>query len=184
MIQTVLFVSQQQIENHIRPRPGTMLISITTPGDRDAIIPDGYHSVLRLQMDDLYEEAIGDPVGLYPDVGIDDNPVLWRGLRMPDGNHALQIMEYLCAKDISARHLIVHCHAGISRFVAVAQFVADRFGAELIGANPDTSCSNKRLLRLLNKVADGEPLTRFKQSPQLSIENPVKQACAQTQGLF
>ena len=184
MIKTVLFVSQQQIENHIRPRRETMLISITTPGDRDAIIPDGYHSVLRLQMDDLYEEVTGDPVGSHPDVGVDGNPVLWHDLRMPDGNHALKIMGFLCAKNYDAHHLIVHCHAGISRSAAVAQFVADRFGAELIGANPDTSCSNKRLLRLLNKVADGEPLTCFEQPPQTMVKAPPKQSYAQAQGLF
>ena len=48
--------------------------------------------------------------------------------------------------------LVVHCFAGISRSAAVAAFASDRFGVEIDQANPDTSCANARLLRLLGKV--------------------------------
>ncbi len=65
------------------------------------------------------------------------------------------------SEDDACDHVIVHCHAGISRSAAVARFVADRYRARIDnrGLNdPGTEFPNKRLLRLLNMAADGEPM--------------------------
>ncbi len=148
MIKMVKFVSQLHMENLEAPCLNTAVISITAPGDHPARIKEGFNSVLRLQFDDLYEEIIHEAIGAIPDAN-PDGYVLWHNLRLPDANHAKAILEFL--DTLTCERLIVHCHAGVSRSAAVAQFVSDKYNADLDG---DTSCANKRLLRLLNKHND------------------------------
>lgn len=78
-----------------------------------------------------------------------------------DANDARKVVRFLShyAEKEEGYDLVVHCHAG--RSAAVAQFAADRFGAPIVNANPDTSGANRRLLRLLGKVFEGGQLTVF-----------------------
>jgi predicted protein tyrosine phosphatase len=158
MIKTVKFMSQRYLEDIITPRHDIAVISITTPGGEPAKISDQFNSVLRLQFDDLYEETLGEVVGAVPDAAhAGSGYLLWHGLRMPDMWHALAIIDFLNV--LTCEHVIVHCHAGVSRSAAIAQFISDKYGAAL---NPnfswcDTSCLNKRVYRLLNKHHAGEP---------------------------
>lgn len=169
MLKTVAFISQQSMENHACPHAGTAVISITCPGDEPANIKEGFYSVLRLQFDDLYEEALNEKVGDVPDIGIGGGRVLWHNLTLPDASHARQIIDFVNALAGNDRcpHLIVHCHAGISRSAAVAQFVADKYNAEIDQANPDTSCANARLLRLLNKIDAAGEITCWAFKPNM-----------------
>ena len=156
MIETVVFTSQAAIENLIQPDPNTAVISIVGSGCRDAKIKDGFHSVLRLSFDDLSEETVGWSVGCLPDAAEDGGQLYFEAGRFPndpvfpDINHAKAITTFL--DELECRHLVVHCHAGVSRSAAVAKFVSVNYGARLVGKNTDVSFANRRLLRLLDKA--------------------------------
>jgi len=162
VIKTVAFISQEAMEVHAKPCANTAIISITRQDDKPAVIKDGFNLILRLQFDDEYEERLGEKIGSIPDLG-DDGVILCHGRILPDANHAAAIIDFI--ENLSCDHLIVHCHAGVSRSAAVAKFVVGRYGAVLDQANDDTSGSNKRLLRLLNKVALKHDLVRGKFIP-------------------
>jgi predicted protein tyrosine phosphatase len=154
MIKTVKFISQMEVEHHEIPSPNTAIISICAPGSK-ARIKNGFNAVLRLWFDDLYEENIHECVGAIPDLN-GDKGVFWHNLRLPDANHAKAIIDFLNSLDERCDHITVHCHAGISRSAAVAQFISEAYGAELL---KDTKFANKRVLRLLRKCHTGEILT-------------------------
>lgn len=160
MIKTIRFVSQQYMEHRIEPQLNLAVISITTPGDSPAQIEKGFHSILRLEFDDLYEENLHEMVGDIPDASL-NGYLLWHNLRLPDINHAIAIINFL--DKLTCRHVIVHCHAGVSRSAAVAQFVADKYGAVLYGQHEDsdTKCLNKRIFRLLNKAFDKTQIIQY-----------------------
>lgn len=159
MIKTVKFVSQRWMEHLEVVRPDTAIISITSPGDSNAMISDGFFSILRLCFDDLEEETIHEQIGAVPDAD-PDGPVLWHNLRLPDANHAKAIVDFL--NRITCERVIVHCHAGVSRSAAVAKFISEKYNADLHGQvegdYADASGANMRLYRLLNKVDSGEVL--------------------------
>jgi predicted protein tyrosine phosphatase len=166
IFKTVKFRSQIMVEERIEPDANVAVISLTTPGDDPARIKDGFHSILRLQFDDLYEENIKEKVGAIPDLD-PSNPqcrVMWHGLQLANYNHAREIIEYLNSLDCD--HVIVHCHAGVSRSAAVAQFITDKYGAALDRDWCDTSCMNKRVYRLLSKVFSGDAPSSFKYIPR------------------
>jgi len=117
---------------------------------------------LRLKFDDLYEEIIHEKIGSIPDAD-PDGGIFWHSLRLPDANDAKLIIDFL--NGLTCERLIVHCHAGISRSAAIAQFVADKYDAELVLEYGDTSCLNKRLMRLLNKHHDGSTIIIGKYYP-------------------
>lgn len=156
-IKSVCFVSRAAIERHIAPRQDASIVSITDPDEPLACIADGFHGLLRLQFHDLEEESINVPVGLLPDLRPGGRRIDFGRAVLPDASDAIKIITFI--RDLSAMaglfHLIVHCEAGISRSAAVASFVADRFCVPIEQANPDTSAANARLLRLLNKAAEG-----------------------------
>lgn len=164
MLKTVCFISQQAMEHHVVPRADTAVISITAPGDDSALIKDGFYSVLRLQFDDLYEENIAEKAGNVPDADCDGGKVLWHNLVLPDIHHAREIITFVCG--LQCEHLIVHCHAGVSRSAAVAKFVSERYQVPIDQANDDVSCANKRLLRLLNKLHLGHDIVLGKFVPK------------------
>lgn len=164
MIKTAVFISLASFA-YVKRAPGTIVISIGDVGDKQPCL-EGFAGSIRLEFVDLYEEAIGAQVGDLPDL----HPQHASGARLffqkdelPDYNDASKVNHFLAyyAALPESYDLVVHCQAGISRSAAVAQFAADRYNAELIGANPDTSAANRRLLRLFNKVADGVPPSIF-----------------------
>ena len=116
---------------------------------------------IRLEFQDLYEENMGLEVGTLPDHHEDymrGARLTFHGYEVCDITDANKIVEFLndYANKNEPFKLAVHCHAGVSRSSAVAQFCADHYGAKIEGFNNDTSCLNKRLLRLLEKVRSKE----------------------------
>lgn len=91
------------------------------------------------------EESLGLNVGDLPDlhprhaVGV---RLFWGQAELCDANDARRVLTFLDHHANSAEklHLVVHCHAGISRSAAVAAIAADRFGIEIDQANPDLLC--------------------------------------------
>ena len=149
-IETVRFLSQSAAEE-CEPYPNTAMVSITGRslflGDAD--IKPGFHSLLRLSFDDVDEESLDVPVGSIPDFA-PSGSIIVSGHLLPNLYHAQQIVTFL--EDGDFAHLVVHCYAGRSRSAAVAQFVADRYGAALLLRNHivGTQYKNNRLYRLLN----------------------------------
>jgi len=153
MIKTVKFRPQWWAEQ-AKPDLNVAVISITSPGDEPAKIQNGFHDVLRVAFDDLYEETLKETVGDVPDL-CPKGPVYWHGLLLPNYDHAKEIIQFL--DELVCDHVIVHCHAGVSRSAAVAQFIVDHYGARLDQGNfCDTACMNKRVYRLMKKVHSGE----------------------------
>ena len=150
-IETVRFMSQCAAEE-CEPYPNTAMISITgwsSFGCLEVNIKPGFQSILRLTFDDVDEESLGVPVGSIPDFS-PDGSIIVSGHLLPDLHHAREIVAFL--EDGEFAHLVVHCYAGQSRSAAVAQFVADRYGAALLLRNHivGTQYKNNRLYRLLN----------------------------------
>ena len=156
MIKNVRFVSQQYMENRVEPSNKIAVISITSKGDDPACIPNGFSNILRITFDDLYEETMNVNVGSIPDAAI-EGPLLWHNIELFDVHHARTILNFI--NNLECKNIIVHCHAGISRSAAIAKFISQFYGAILFGMyDSDTTCANKRVLRLLNKVANKEEL--------------------------
>ena len=151
------------MEHRTPPCQNTAVISIVTPGNYPAAFKDeDFNSVLRLSFDDLCEEHIKEPIGSIPDLD-PDGPILWHSLQLPDANHARSIIDFL--DGLTCENVVVHCHAGISRSAAVAQFIADKYNAALSEELGDTSFANKRVLRLLSKCNDNQTLQVGKYHP-------------------
>lgn len=162
MLNTVVFVSKSAFKNHVKAARTMIAISIGDDQDPPPRLNRGFAGVIRLNFVDQYEEAIGCKDGDFPDLHplhATGRRLFYQGDELCDYNDARKVVRFLnhySAQDL-AFDVVVHCHAGVSRSAAVAQFVADRYGARIDNANPSTSAANKRMLRLLNKVADGVP---------------------------
>lgn len=172
MLKSVLFVSKATFVNRIKATPNMVVISIGSDDDDPPRLNRGFAGAIRLCFEDHSEETAGLPVGILPDL----HPRHAAGVRiyannyeLCDWNDARRIvtqLDHYAVKE-GEFELVVHCQAGISRSAAVAQFAADRYCAVIENANPDTSGANPRLLRLLNRYADGlEP--RIFDIPDLS----------------
>ena len=158
---TVRFISQIDMETKVEPSKEVDVISIVDPDSPPAKFKDeDFKRVLRLYFDDISEDYIGsilDKRGM-PDIDPRGN-VLWHGFVMADGHHAKEILEFI--RSSTARHLIVHCHAGISRSAAIALFAASNYNYKLLCGKYDASGANPRLLRLLKKAYDGTDFISF-----------------------
>lgn len=120
-----------------------------------------YQGILRLRFDDAGEETKGLEPGSLPDLLPDHaagRRLIVHGDELCDYNDARKIFQFLmhAASLREEFELMVHCEAGISRSAAVALFAADRFGGSVVNTNRDTGGANRRLMRLLKKVADGD----------------------------
>ena len=147
-IQTVRFLSQIAAED-CQPDENTSMVSIIGPGSFEAEIKPGFRTLLKMYFDDIDEESLNVAVGSIPDFA-DDGELIVNSYLLPDLHHAREIVKFVETGDFE--HLIVHCFAGISRSAAVAQFVADRYGADLLlkSYGFGTRHKNNRLYRLLN----------------------------------
>ena len=149
-IQTARFMSQSAAED-CEPYPNTAMISIVGPAKPEASIKPGFRTLLRLFLDDADEEWLDVPVGSIPDYAPDGGVLIVRDFLLPDLHHAREIVAFV--EDNDFEHLAVHCFVGQSRSAAVAQFVSDRYDAELLlQNNVVTGYKNKRLYRLLHKA--------------------------------
>lgn len=108
-LQSVLFTGRDQAEASAG-WPHWAVISITESDDRPAALKDGWHSVLRLQFDDI--DAPEQPYVLF-------SPA-----------QAGQVIDFVTSVHDSTRveGILVHCRAGISRSAAVAKWIAERYG--------------------------------------------------------
>lgn len=159
MFESVVFV-RRFVAQELPPDANTVLISLTSPKD-PARIANGWRDVLRLEFHDVYEEALGVPVGSIPDEQEHYAHEIGALYRVPSDVHAKAIMDFLTRNEggcCDFVNVVVHCDQGKSRSAAVAQFVADRYGVPILNtdpawqdrvAMPDTSRANPRLLRLL-----------------------------------
>lgn len=130
----VLFVPRtvaEAVEHTPHRRLG--VISITTPGDGEAELHDGWVAVMRLAFDD-----VDAPEGA--DVAF-------------DALMARDIVLWVFAHKDEIDMLIVHCDAGISRSAAVAKWVAETFGLPFPEGYP---LYNKRVYRMLVEAARWE----------------------------
>lgn len=152
-IETVRFLSQSAAEDS-EPYSNTAMVSITgwsSFGCLEVNIKSGFHSLLRLTFDDVCEESLDVPVGSIADLS-PEGALIVSGYLLPDLHHAQEIVAFIEEGDFA--HLAVHCYAGKSRSAAVAQFVADKYGASLLLQNHivGTQYKNNRLYRLLHKA--------------------------------
>lgn len=105
MLTRIDFCSQVKAEQ-INPLPHMAVISLTTPGKPDAALQPGWAAVLRLA---------------FHDVDSDQG-----GYVLFSRNHADAILDFVDSLPAGTTHLIVHCHAGISRSAGVVRFLAGR----------------------------------------------------------
>lgn len=163
MYESVVFLSRLEALK-LKPDPDAVVISLIVPNASVHFAP-GWHDVLQLEFDDIYEESMGVAVGSIPDAAQTHLVHEYNGAtyRLPDANHARGIAKFLARHEgghCISRRVVVHCNQGRSRSAAVAQFVADRYGVHILNADlewqdrvamSDTSRANPRLLRLLIK---------------------------------
>ncbi len=113
----------------------TAVISVTDP-DREAWLNPGFASVLRLAFHD-----VGDNPSSFPGC--------LGGIQPFERAHARALIAWAqgLAEKPEGYHVIVHCHAGVSRSPAIGWFLHQRYGAEMPWL--PHFCPNPRVLRLL-----------------------------------
>lgn len=100
----IIVLSRERAEAY-KPDPGEVCISITSPGGKVAALQPGWADVLRLQFaDDCWSDAPTRGVGITP----------------ADADRAVAFF----AKHLSAPRVVVHCEAGVSRSVSMADALA------------------------------------------------------------
>jgi len=118
----------------LEPVEGTVMISISAPGDQ-ASLKEGWEDILRLEFHDVVE--IPDDI---PDV----EPF--------DTGHVDAIHEFVEKHIEAGKDFVIHCDAGVSRSVAVGVFMEDVHGADLeLHAIHTTDAANSRVKRGLMK---------------------------------
>lgn len=114
------------------PTPGTVIISISSPGC-PANLKDGWEDVLRLEFHDVVKPVTGIPELVLFSVA-----------------HVEQIHDFV--EHNLDKDFVVHCDAGVSRSVAVGVFLRDVYDAELhTHAIHTTDGANSRVLRGLKR---------------------------------
>ena len=148
IVQTVRFMSQIAARD-CEPHHSTSMISIVGPRSFEAYIKPGFRTLLKLYFDDVDEESLNVAIGSIPDFS-DDGALIVNSYLLPDLHHAREIVNFVETGDFE--HLAVHCFAGRSRSAAVAQFVTDKYSAELLLQDHivGTQYKNNRLYRLLH----------------------------------
>lgn len=136
------------------PSPDTVVISILDKSE-EAGRPslEGFRDVLRLQFEDSSEEESDAEPGSWPDEPSDDEHLRLSnrlGERIPALSDAREIARFIDKyyATFDQLVLVVHCHGGLSRSAAVAQWASKRFWAPL-ACQGSTEGANPRLLRLM-----------------------------------
>jgi predicted protein tyrosine phosphatase len=159
MIQEILFLSVAQMRT-IKPSTQAVVISILDRSEaHERPRLDGFGDVLTLEFEDTAEEMKLAKPEQWPDEPTNAEHARFcqgKGERVPTLSDARLIVEFIehHRKSDQALTLYVHCHGGISRSAAVAEFVSVLLWLPI--ANLDmrsTEHANPRLLRLLNKAA-------------------------------
>jgi len=157
MIGDIVFLSEKQAIAYRSLRPTIGISIFNSDAEPPKLNHTRYAGLIRLQFDDSSEETLG--IDGIPDLvngWQNGRRIILNGNELCDFNDARKIFTFLQhhANQETKVDLMVHCEAGISRSAAVAQFAALQFGGTVMNTNRDTSGANKRLLRLLNKVAN------------------------------
>jgi len=158
MLKDIMFLSLTKMKR-VRPDINTIVISILDSSEASGRPRlKGFRGVLSLEFEDIAEEHHNVEAGAWP-----DEPCLAcheqfasRGERLPALSDAERIVTYLKHHHASPDpvRVIIHCHAGISRSAAVAEWASVRYWIPLtLMKDQSTDRANPRLLRLLNKAA-------------------------------
>lgn len=100
----ILVLSRERAEAYT-PDPGEVCISITSPGAKVATLHPGWADVLRLEFaDDCWCDAPTRRVGMTRD-------------------HARRAVTFF-GRHLDAPRIVVHCEAGVSRSVSMADALA------------------------------------------------------------
>lgn len=106
----ILAISQHVAIEMELSNPGRFLISITEPGEDNIKFRQRWDDILHLQFDDIDRPTT--PIH-YPEGGKSRNLVLFTE------QQAGRILNFVQENSSSIKMLVIHCHAGISRSVAV-----------------------------------------------------------------
>lgn len=128
MIESVRYMSQANAEK-LRPMLDTALISITEPSEL-ANLNTGWTHLLRLEFHDSDTQN-------------------FVGCVLFNEAMALQIINLTQSLPEEVKHIMVHCHAGISRSAAVAKFVAETVNAPF---SEKYALYNKHVYRVLRRT--------------------------------
>jgi predicted protein tyrosine phosphatase len=112
MLTRIIFISEESA-CAIVGRASAAVISITSTGSTIPALQAGWHSVLRLESDDV------DPV-TFPGANQD--------LRQMTTLQAKEIIAFVFGLPAWVRNLVIHCKSGISRSAGVAKALADNQG--------------------------------------------------------
>jgi len=111
-LKTVIFTGRDQAE---ASAPWAHWAVISISGLNPAVLKDGWHSVLKLEFDDI--DTPEEPYILFSD------------------SQANRIIDFV--EEVRASHevegILVHCQAGISRSAAVAKWIAEKYGLSFPG---------------------------------------------------
>jgi predicted protein tyrosine phosphatase len=158
MLKDIVFLSVNKMKR-FRPDKDTIVISIldsSEAADRPRL--KGFRGVLSLEFEDIAEEHHKVEAGAWPDEPTSEEHKQFasRGERLPALSDAARIVTYLQHHHASPDpvNLVVHCHGGISRSAAVAEWASVRYWIPIsLLKDQSTERANPRLLRLLNKAA-------------------------------
>jgi hypothetical protein len=104
----IIVLSRERAEAYT-PDPGEVCISITSPGAKPAALHEDWHAVLRLQFaDDCWSDSASRHVGIT----------------VRDADRAVAFF----ARFLDAPRFVIHCEAGVSRSVSMADALAWCFG--------------------------------------------------------
>ncbi|WP_150126670.1 hypothetical protein [Burkholderia cenocepacia] len=157
MITEILFLSVAQMRK-IKPSAHAVVISILDRSEaHERPRLGGFRSVLTLDFEDTSEEAKLAHAGQWPDEPSDEEHARFcqgKGERVPTLSDARQIVDFIERHRASPEplSLYVHCHGGVSRSAAVAEFASVLLWLP-IGSTRSIERANPRLRRLLNKAA-------------------------------
>jgi predicted protein tyrosine phosphatase len=113
----ISFVSEREMMDMV-PWRNTALISIAEPG-RSADVK-GWKHVLRLWFHDISKSQDGMAVCILPVTGGHGGV---EEMKAFDAKQAREVISFLDGPPIDVDSIVVHCHAGISRSAAVAEFI-------------------------------------------------------------
>lgn len=129
-MKNVIFAGREQAEASFG-LPHWAVISISESDSKPANLKEGWHSVLRLEFDDI--DSPQDPYQMF------------------NANHANQIIDFVdrIQNGHEVESILVHCRAGISRSAAVAKWIAEQHS---IPFNEQYALYNKHVYSTLRSV--------------------------------
>ena len=132
-----MFVGRYSVEI-CGPWSDFALISLNDPGakDGDAMIPDGWHEVLRLSFHDITPETLD----------------LESSYTLMTDKHAQAIIDFVREVAPNVNGILVHCRAGISRSAAVVKWITNEYQLPF---NSNYEKYNAFVYRLLGLAAKG-----------------------------